>query len=73
VERIVSLAGAKVIAFVPTAFTVEVSAASREIDGFLEMLRPFGIRDMVRSAPIAIARPGLEMAAQSSPPLGGVA
>jgi acetolactate synthase-1/3 small subunit len=69
----VSLTGAKVIAFAPAALTVEVSASSREIDQFLEMLRPLGIRDMVRSAPIAIARPGLELAAESSPSLGGVA
>ena len=73
VERVVALIGARVIAFAPSAFTVELSAASQEIDQFLELLRPLGIRDMVRSAPIAIARPGLEMTAESVPPLGGVA
>ncbi|MET0591149.1 MAG: acetolactate synthase small subunit [Polyangiaceae bacterium] len=73
VQRVVSLIGARVIAFAPNAFTVELSAASQEIDQFLELLRPLGIRDMVRSAPIAIARPGLEMTAETAPPLGGVA
>jgi acetolactate synthase-1/3 small subunit len=73
IERVISLTGARVIAFAPTAFTVEASATSQEIDQFLELLRPLGIRDMVRSAPIAIARPGLEMAGESVPPLGGVA
>ena len=73
VERLVTLTGARVIAFAPAAFTVEASATSQEIDRFLELLRPLGIRDMVRSAPIAIARPGLEMAGESVPPLGGVA
>lgn len=72
-ERIVALTGARVIAFAPTAFTVEASASSQEIDQFLELLRPLGIRDMVRSAPIAIARPGMEMVGESVPPLGGVA
>jgi acetolactate synthase I/III small subunit len=72
-ERVVTLTGARVIAFAPTAFTVEASASSQEIDQFLELLRPLGIRDMVRSAPIAIARPGMEMAGESVPPLGGVA
>jgi acetolactate synthase small subunit len=47
---------------------VETSAASQQIDQFLELLRPLGIRDMVRSAPIAIARPGLETAGESVPP-----
>jgi acetolactate synthase-1/3 small subunit len=73
VERVVSLTGARVIAYAQTAFTVEASATSQEIDQFLELLRPLGIRDMVRSAPIAIARPGIEAAAESVPPLGGVA
>jgi acetolactate synthase I/III small subunit len=72
-ERLVALTGARIIAFAPTAFTVETSATSQEIDQFLELLRPLGIRDMVRSAPIAIARPGMEMAGESIPPLGGVA
>jgi acetolactate synthase-1/3 small subunit len=67
-ERIVALTGARIIAFAPTAFTVETSAASQQIDQFLELLRPLGIRDMVRSAPIAIARPGLETAGESVPP-----
>ena len=73
VERVVTLTGARVIAFAQTAFTVEASATSQEIDQFVELLRPLGIRDMVRSAPIAIARPGMEAAAESAPPLGGVA
>ena len=68
VERIVALTGARIIAFAPTAFTVETSAASQEIDQFLELLRPLGIRDMVRSAPIAIARPGMEGAGESVRP-----
>src|SRR3954467_9227982 len=72
-ERVVSLTGARVIAFSQTAFTVEATAPSQEIDQFLELLRPLGIRDMVRSAPIAIARPSTETQAESVPPLGGVA
>ncbi len=77
-ERIVVLTGARVIAYSQNAFTVEATASSQQIDDFLELLRPLGIRDMVRSAPIAIARPSVEQPADSSrqsapPPLGGVA
>jgi acetolactate synthase-1/3 small subunit len=68
VLRIVSLTGARVIAFAPHAFTMETSATSREVDQFLDLLRPLGIRDMVRSAPIAIARPNLETAGESVRP-----
>ena len=72
-ERVVALTGARVIAYSQTAFTVEATATSQEIDQFLEFLRPLGIRDMVRSAPIAIARPAVETASDTAPPLGGVA
>jgi acetolactate synthase-1/3 small subunit len=65
-ERVIALVGARVIA----------TASSQEIDQFLELLRPLGIRDMVRSAPIAIARPAAEAASSSDsipPSLGGAA
>jgi acetolactate synthase small subunit len=38
-------------------FTVEVTGTEAEIDQFLEMARPLGVRNMVRSAPIAISKP----------------
>jgi len=72
-ERIVSLVGARVVAYSPTAFTVEHTATSKDIDQFLELLRPLGIRDMVRSAPIAVARPGAENAGENVQSLGGAA
>jgi len=72
-ERVVSLTSARVIAYSQTAFTVEATATSHEIDQFLELLRPLGIRDMVRSAPIAIGRPSTDNAVESTPSLGGVA
>jgi len=59
-ERVLKLVGGRVLAFTATAFTVEATGTSQEIDNFLEMLRPLGIRDMVRSAPLALTR-GAEM------------
>jgi acetolactate synthase I/III small subunit len=64
-ERIVRLTNARVIAFSPTAFTVEASGSSFEIESFLELVRPLGVRDMVRSAPIAMARPSAEAEAMA--------
>src|SRR5262249_27794309 len=76
-ERVVSLTSARVLAYSQTAFTIEATATSQEIDQFLELLRPLGIRDMVRSAPIAIARPSTESASETAPPpsssIGGAA
>jgi acetolactate synthase-1/3 small subunit len=65
-ERILRLTGAKVLAHYPQGFVVELTAPPEEIDSFLERLRPLGIRDMVRSAPIAIAKPASD-AAEGSP------
>lgn len=68
IERIAKLASARIVAYSSTAFTLETTATSAEIDEFIDMLRPLGIKDMVRSAPIAIARPTTEPAADSVAP-----
>jgi acetolactate synthase-1/3 small subunit len=57
-ERVLKLTGARVLGFSATAFTVELTGTSNDIDHFLELLRPLGVRDMVRSAPIALSRAG---------------
>lgn len=59
-ERIVQLTGARVITFSATAFTVEVTGTSVEVENFLELVRPLGIKEMVRSAPIALMNQGTE-------------
>jgi len=59
-ERILRLTGAHVLAHYTNGFTVELTSTPDQIDSFLERLRPLGIRDMVRSAPIAIAKPAAE-------------
>ncbi len=67
-ERVIKLTGARVLAFSATAFTVEATGTSNDVDQFLELLRPLGVRDMVRSAPIALSRAGAEGEAQPSEP-----
>ena len=59
-ERVLRLTGAQVLSHYSNGFTVELASTPDQIDSFLERLRPFGIRDMVRSAPIAIAKPAVE-------------
>jgi len=65
-ERVLKLTSARVLAFSSTAFTVEATGTSYEIDQFLELLRPLGVRDMVRSAPIALSRAGAESDASAT-------
>ena len=56
-ERILRLTGGHVLAHYTNGFTVELTSTPDQIDSFLDRLRPLGIRDMVRSAPIALAKP----------------
>lgn len=53
-ERIVTLTGARVLTFTSSTFTVEVTGNSKDVDSFLELVRPLGIKEMVRSATIAL-------------------
>ncbi|MEN9579128.1 MAG: hypothetical protein RJA70_2137 [Pseudomonadota bacterium] len=56
-DRLLKLCGGRIVAYSTTAFTIEITGTEAEINNFLEMARPLGIRNMVRSAPIAIAKP----------------
>lgn len=56
-DRLLKLCGGRIVSYSNTAFTVEITGTEAEINNFLEMARPLGIRNMVRSAPIAISKP----------------
>jgi acetolactate synthase-1/3 small subunit len=53
-ERIVALTSAKIVGYTATTFTLEVTGTGLDIDSFLELVRPLGIKEMVRSATIAL-------------------
>jgi acetolactate synthase-1/3 small subunit len=52
----------------PEAMIVEITGTQDKLDGLLEVLRPFGIVEMVRTGAIAMTRN--ETAAQSARPAG---
>lgn len=56
-ESLVNLTGARVLSYSEFAFTIETTGTSKEVYHWLQLLRPLGILDMVRSAPIALAHP----------------
>ncbi len=56
-EQLLRLCNGEIVSFSNNSFTVELTGTESEIDNFLEMARPLGIRNMVRSAPIAITKP----------------
>jgi acetolactate synthase I/III small subunit len=67
-ERVIKLTSARVLAYSATSFTVEITGTSSDVEQFIELLRPLGIRDLVRSAPIALSRAGAEGEAHPSEP-----
>jgi acetolactate synthase-1/3 small subunit len=47
---------AKVVDVTPTTFTLEVTGDESKIDAIIELLRPMGIQEVVRTGKVAIAR-----------------
>jgi acetolactate synthase-1/3 small subunit len=47
---------AKVVDVTPVAFTIEATGDEEKIEALIELLRPFGIQELVRTGNIAIAR-----------------
>ncbi len=54
--RIVDIFRAKVVDVTPKSYTIEITGAPAKIDGILELLRPMGIKEVVRSGPVVIGR-----------------
>ena len=53
---IVEIFKGEVVAASSNEITVEVSGHSDDIDDFINMVRPYGIKEVARSGPIALAR-----------------
>ncbi|MCK9171864.1 MAG: acetolactate synthase small subunit [Desulfuromonas thiophila] len=56
VLRIVDIFRGKVVDVTPRSFSVEVTGAPDKIDAMIELLRPLGIKELVRSGPIVLGR-----------------
>lgn len=54
--RIINIFRAKVIDSSSTTYTIEVTGDEKKIEAILNLLRPLGIKDLVRTGPIAILR-----------------
>ncbi|MEA3485546.1 MAG: acetolactate synthase small subunit, partial [Candidatus Aerophobetes bacterium] len=58
IMRIVDIFRAKVVDIHPEVFTIEVTGAEEKIEGILTLLRPFGIKKLVRTGKVALPREG---------------
>ncbi|BCA79847.1 acetolactate synthase small subunit [Desulfuromonas sp. AOP6] len=56
VLRIADIFRAKVIDVTARSYTIEVTGAPGKVDAILELLRPMGIKELVRSGPVVLGR-----------------
>jgi acetolactate synthase I/III small subunit len=56
---------ARVVDVAPESLTIEITGAEDKIDGLLEVLRPYGVLEMVRTGIVAMRR-GSKSAAAST-------
>ncbi|HXN06648.1 MAG TPA: acetolactate synthase small subunit [Nitrospiria bacterium] len=62
--RIADIFRGRVIDSTPTTYTIEVSGEIRKIEAMINLLRPLGIKEIVRTGRIAIAREEIKLFAQ---------
>ncbi|HUK56097.1 MAG TPA: acetolactate synthase small subunit [Nitrospiria bacterium] len=62
--RITDIFRARVIDSTPTTYTVEVTGDTNKIEAIINLLKPLGIKDLVRTGRIAIAREEIKTAVQ---------
>lgn len=56
VLRVVDIFRAKVVDVTARSYTVEITGSPAKVDALLELLRPMGIKEIVRSGPVVIGR-----------------
>ncbi len=54
--RVVDIFRAKIIDSTANTYTIEITGDVKKIDAVINLLRPLGIKDLIRTGPIAIAR-----------------
>ncbi len=54
--RITEIFRAKVVDSTPATYTIEITGDENKIDAIINLLRPLGIKDIIRTGKIAIAR-----------------
>lgn len=56
VLRIADIFRGKVVDITPRSYTLEITGAPAKIDAIVELLRPMGIKEVVRSGPVVLGR-----------------
>jgi acetolactate synthase-1/3 small subunit len=70
VIEIVTLFRAKVVDVGPTSLIVELAGTEEKIEAFIELVQPYGIRELARTGVIAMSR-GMQIARDAAAPTTG--
>lgn len=54
--EIVGIFRAKIVDVSHNTITVEITGAEKKVEAFIELMKPFGIKELVRTGEVAIAR-----------------
>jgi acetolactate synthase-1/3 small subunit len=60
--RIVDIFRANVIDSTPSTYTIEVSGDPKKIEAIINLLQPLGIKELVRTGRVAVAREPIRQA-----------
>jgi len=60
VLRIAEIFRGRIVDSSPKTYTIEVTGDEKKIEALVELLRPMGIKEFVRTGKIAIAREGVK-------------
>lgn len=60
VLRIADIFRGRIVDSSPKTYTIEVTGDEKKIEAFVELLRPMGIKEFVRTGKIAISREGVK-------------
>jgi acetolactate synthase-1/3 small subunit len=71
VMQLVDVYRARVVDVAPESLVIETTGTEDKIDSLLEVLRPYGVIEMVRTGRIAMVRGNSRAVARSSEPLSG--
>jgi acetolactate synthase-1/3 small subunit len=70
--QLVDVYRARVVDVSPDSLIIETTGTEDKIDSLLEVLRPFGVKEMVRTGRIAMARGTRKVARPAAPSAGDV-
>src|SRR5262245_17526388 len=68
--RVADIFRAKVVDVTPTTYTLEATGEETKLNAIIELLRPMGIQELVRTGKVAIARGSKTARRRAEEPLG---